>query len=118
MSASAFSLSIAIPEGGFRVTEGEAVIGGLHDAQLHHNHCDWCKSWVFTQIEPTMGFINVRSSMLDDAGWVAPYMESYTSEALPWAKTGAAHSFPEFPGMDDFGPLIGEFAEKGPRPGR
>lgn len=118
MSASAFSLTMAIPDSGFSVTAGEPVIGGLHDARLHHRHCDHCKSWVFTEIEPGMGFVNVRPSMLDDFAWFTPWIESYTNEALPWAKTGAVHSFAEFPAMEDYGALVAEFAEKGPRPGR
>ena len=60
----------------------------------------------------------LHPSMLDDFTWFEPFIESYTSEALPWAKTGAKHSFAEFPGMDDYGPLVAEFAEKGARPGR
>ncbi len=56
--------------------------------------------------------------MLDDAAWFAPYVETYTSEALPWAKTGAAYSFAKFPQMEEYGPLVAEFAAKGPRPGR
>ena len=35
--------------------------------------------------------------MLDDHGWYVPFAESCTSEALPWAKTGAAFSFEKFP---------------------
>src|SRR3546814_14815235 len=65
-----------------------------------------------------MGFTNVRPSMLDDFAWFEPFIESYTSEALPWAKTGAKHSFAEFPGLDDYVPLLAEFAEKCPRPVR
>lgn len=118
MSASAFSLSMAIPEDGFRVTKGEPVTGGLHGEQIHHRHCDRCKSWVFTEIEPALGFVNVRPSMLDDFDWFEPYIESYTSEALPWAKTGARHGFAEFPAMEDYGSLIAEFAERGARPRR
>jgi Uncharacterized conserved protein len=118
MSASAYSLSMAIPDSGFHVTEGEPVLGGLHDPGLHHWHCDHCKSWVFTEVEPSLGFTNVRPSMLDDFSWFAPFIESYTSEALAWAKTGALHSFEEFPAMEDYAPLVAEFAEKGARPGR
>jgi len=118
MSASAFSLSMAIPEAGFRVTEGEPVVGGMRGEQVRHRHCDWCKSWVFTEMEPSMGFVNVRPTMLDDAAWFQPYVETYTSEALPWAKTGAVHGFAKFPQMEEYGPLVAEFAAKGPRPDR
>ena len=110
MSASAFSLSVAIPSDGFEVITGEAVIGGLHGDQSRHHHCDWCKSWMFTRIEPDMGFVNVRPTMLDDARWFEPFIETYTSERLPWATTPAKHSYEKFPEMADYGKLIAEFA--------
>ena len=34
MSASAFSLTLAIPMGGFEVTQGKPVIGGLHESTI------------------------------------------------------------------------------------
>lgn len=57
-----------------------------------------------------MPFVNVRATMLDDAHWFVPFIETCTSEALPWAKTGAMHSFAAFPPMEAFGPLLAEFA--------
>ena len=39
--------------------------------------------------------------MLDAHGWYVPFAESFTSEALPWAKTGAAFSFEKFPDEAD-----------------
>lgn len=110
MTASAFSTTVMVPEQGFSVIAGEPVIGGLHGAESHHHHCDWCKSWLFTTF--AMPFVNVRATMLDDATWFAPYIESYTSEALPWAKTGATHSFAQFPSREDYGPLIAEYAAR------
>ena len=113
MSASAFSTSIAVPSDSFSVTAGEPVIGGLHGDQARHHHCDWCKSWVFTRIEPEMGFTNVRATMLDDTSWFAPFIETYTSEAFPWAKTGATHSYAEFPPMEAYQALVAEYAALG-----
>ncbi|RIA35508.1 hypothetical protein DFR49_4288 [Hephaestia caeni] len=110
MSGSAFSTTVMVPSAGFEVTAGAPVIGGLHGDRARHHHCDWCKSWLFTRIEPDMGFVNVRAGALDDPTWFAPFIESYTSEMLPWAKTGAAHSFPEFPSMDQYQPILAAFA--------
>lgn len=110
MTGGAYSASVAIPGPGFAVTEGETVIGGLHGDQVHHHHCDWCKSWVFTRIEPDIGFVNVRAAMLDDPSWFTPFVETYTSEAFTWAAVGAPHSFPRFPEMDAYPPLVAEFA--------
>jgi len=110
MTASAYSLSIAVPTAGFAVIAGEPVIGGLHGPQAHHHHCDWCKSWMFTRIDG-LDIVNVRPTMLDDPTWFTPFIESYTSEALPWATTPANHRFAQFPDMDEYGPLIAEFAQ-------
>lgn len=113
MTGSAFSTTITVPTSGFDVTQGAPVIGGMHGEQARHHHCDWCKSWVFTRIVPDMGFVNVRASMLDDASWFAPFIETYTSEALPWARTSAKHSYAAFPEMEAYPHLIAEFATQG-----
>ncbi|QIG81279.1 GFA family protein [Stakelama tenebrarum] len=108
MSASAFSLSVAVPVDSFEVTTGEPVTGGMHGDQVQHRHCDWCKSWVFTQI-PGAPFVNIRATMLDDPAPWEPYLEMQTAEKLPWASTPAKHSFGRFPPPDAFGPLIAEY---------
>ena len=117
MSASAFSLSIAIPSPGFAVTQGEPVIGGLH-GELHHFFCPWCMTWMFTRIEGFDDFVNLRATMLDDARWVVPFVETCTSEKLPWASSPAVHSYPTFPAMEDYPALVADFAARGVRPGR
>ena len=110
MSASAFSTTVVMPADGFELAAGEPVIGGLHGEEVRHHHCDWCKSWVFTRVVPDQGFVNVRAGALDDASWFAPFLETYTSEALPWARTGARHSYAQFPAMEEYGPLVAEFS--------
>ena len=110
MSASAFSTTITLPADGLVVTQGDTVIGGLHGAESQHNHCDWCKSWLFTRLPPEYGAINLRATMLDDATWFAPFIETFTNEKLPWATTGAAHSFATFPANEDYPRLMAAFA--------
>ena len=107
MSASAFSLSAAIPSDGFTVTKGEPVIGGLRGA-AHHYFCPHCMTWMFTKLD---GFVNLRPTMLDDATWFAPFIETWTSEKLPWATTPAVHSFAAFPALDQLGGLMKEYAQ-------
>jgi len=114
MSASAYSLSILVPAPGFAVTSGEPVIGGLH-GDSRHFHCPHCKSWMFTRPKG-LDLVNVRATMLDDHAWYAPYVETCRAEGFAWAATGAVHSFPSIPGNEVFGPLVAEFAERGPRP--
>jgi len=110
MTGGAYSVSVAVPRDGFALTKGETVIGGLHAERLHHRHCDNCKSWIYTDFEPDMGFVNVRATMLDDPSWVTPFVQSYTSEALPWALVDAPHSYEQFPSMEEYQPLLAEFA--------
>jgi hypothetical protein len=111
MSASAFSLTAIMPSAAFQVTQGEPVIGGLHGDDLHHYHCPWCKTWMFTRADVMQGFVNVRPSLLEDRAWFSPFIETMTRDKLPWARTPAKHSFEEFPPMEDFATLMREFAE-------
>jgi hypothetical protein len=112
MSASAFSLSAAIPSEGFRVTQGEPVIGGLHGASRHY-FCPHCMSWMFTRPEGIDFFVNLRPTMLDDPGWFTPFIETFTGERLPWVATPARHSYEAFPPVEDYQRLLAEFADAG-----
>lgn len=110
MSSSAYSLSVGIPAEAFEVVAGEPVLGGLHGAPKHY-FCPHCMSWMFTRIEQLDWLVNVRATMLDDIGWFHPFIETYTSEKLAFAQTGAPHSYPQFPPMEDMGRLLEEYAQ-------
>ena len=112
MSSSAFSLSAAIPSEGFQVTQGEPVIGGLH-GDIRHYFCSHCMSWMFTRPPGMDWFVNLRPTMLDNPRWFRPFIETYTSEKLPWASTPAVHSFETFPAFEDYEWLTKTFAEQG-----
>ena len=109
MSSSAYSLSAAIPADGFEVTEGEPVIGGLHGAARHY-FCGYCMTWMFTRPDGIDFFVNVRPTMLDDPKWYVPYIETFTSEKLPWATTAAKHSFATYPEMHEYEGLMAGYA--------
>lgn len=109
MTASAFSLSAAIPADGFSITRGEPVIGGLHGATRHF-FCPHCMSWMFTRPEGFDSFVNVRATLLDDPRGFVPFVETMTSEKLPWATTAAVHSFPKFPSPDEYPRLAEAYA--------
>lgn len=113
MSSSAFSLSAAIPSDGFEVVKGETVVGGLHGAEAEHHFCAHCMTWMFTRPTGIDWFVNLRPTMLEDAAWFAPFIETYTSEKLPWATTPAVHSFEKFPEFSDYERLTAAFAERG-----
>ena len=109
MTGSAFSLSLAVPEAAFAVTAGEPVVGGLH-GEVRHLHCPHCMSWMFTRPPPAFGIVNVRATMLDDARGFTPFIETYTSEKLPWVTTPAVHSFAQFPANEDYFGLTTAYA--------
>jgi hypothetical protein len=115
MTASAYSLSAAIPSDGFLIIHGEPVIGGLHGATRHF-HCPHCMSWMFTRPEGMDWFVNLRATMLDDPQWFTPFIETCTSEKLPWATTPAVHSFEGFPAFEDYQGLTEEYAALRGRP--
>lgn len=109
MTASAFSISAAIPAEGFAVIAGEPVIGGLHGPDAHHYFCPHCMSWMFTRSEGLDWFVNLRAVLLDDRSWTTPFVETYAREKLPWASTPAVHSFEALPSMEAYPALIAEF---------
>jgi hypothetical protein len=110
MTSSAYSLSAAIPNDGFQVTQGDPTIGGIHGDKACHYFCPHCMSWMFTRVPRIDFFVSVRPSMLDDWTWYTPYMETWTSEMLPFATTSAKHSFPKFPQMEDIQSLMKSYA--------
>lgn len=109
MTAGAFSLTIALPSAGLSVVKGVPVIGGLHGATRHY-HCGHCLSWLFTRPEGLDQLVHLRATMLDDARWFRPYIETWTREGLAWAKTGAEHSYETQPNFEDYGALCAEYA--------
>lgn len=115
MTASAYSLNLAIPSAGFDLVAGEPLIGGLHGPTRHH-HCGHCKAWLYTRPEGNDAMINVRVSALDDHTWFVPWVEVFTGEGYPWAKTGARHSFVDNPADVPWEPMIEEYARLGARP--
>ncbi len=108
MSASAFSLSAAIPSEGFAVIQGEPVIGGVHGPTRHY-FCSYCMSWMFTRPEGMDFFVNLRPTMLDDPSWFVPFVETMTSKKLPWACTPAVHSYEEFPAFEEYDGLVKQY---------
>lgn len=111
MTGSAFSLSEAIPSDGFAVTTGEPTIGGLHGATRHY-FCAHCMSWLFTHPEGMDWFVNVRATMLDDARDFVPFLETMTSEKLPWVTTPAVRSFEGWPTFEEYSTMSEEYARR------
>lgn len=110
LTASAFSLSLTVLSNGFQIVAGEPVIGALHKPDARYWYCDWCKCWLYTEPPAEFGFVNVRTTLLDEPDGWEPLVEVWTSEKLPWATTPARYSFPSDPPMEQFESLAEEFA--------
>lgn len=108
MTSSAFSLSALYKEENFKITTGDVTIGGLH-GKTRHYFCPHCMSWIFTHLEGIDGLVNVRATLLENAHDFRPFVETYTSEKLPWVTTPAQHSFEKFPELVDFSKLLSEY---------
>lgn len=108
MAASAYSLTAMVPADGLEVTKGETVIGGMRAPELKHHFCPHCMTWMFTR-PVGMPFVNVRPTMLDDASWFRPFMETYASTRLQFAQTGAVRSFETFPAMEEIEGLLADY---------
>jgi hypothetical protein len=108
MTASAFSLSAAIPTDAFTLTRGAPIPGALR-GEHRHMHCPDCLSWVYTNPAGMDWFVNVRATMFDDTRWAKPFIETMTSEKLDWVTTPAVHAYAHFPTEADFPALLQEF---------
>jgi len=115
LTGGAYSLTLLTPNEGFELIAGEPVIGGLHRPEIAHHFCPHCKNWLFSRPQGRP-FVNVRSTMLDDASWVRPYAESCVEDRLPGAVSGAKYSFEGFPPPEKFPELMAGFAAEGAKP--
>ena len=110
LTASAFSLSVAVPREGFSV-EGETVIGALHGAH-RHRYCAHCLNWLYTEPDGLDWLVNVRTSLFDEKDGLDPLIEVWTNEKLAWVATPAIHSFATHPEEDAYPALMKEFAAR------
>jgi hypothetical protein len=109
MTGGAFSVSSLYPAERFSVAHGDTIRGGMKTGP-NHQFCPECLSWMFTIPEGMEEFVNVRSTMFDDADEHRPYVEMCRSEALPGAASGAVRSYEGFPEESEFPELIAEYA--------
>ena len=84
-----FSVIVGVPRSAFNV-EGStlasfATTGDDHGGDTERNFCSACGAPVFSiaAVMPDIAFIKAGS--LDDASWVKPAAEVWTSSAQPWS---------------------------------
>ena len=109
MTGGAYSVSSFYPADRFAVAKGHTERGGLKTGP-DHEFCPECMSWMFTVAKEIEGFVNVRSTMFDDAALHRPYVEMFRAEALPGATSGAVRSYDTFPHESEFPELIADYS--------
>ncbi|SEM44240.1 Glutathione-dependent formaldehyde-activating enzyme [Loktanella fryxellensis] len=110
MSASAYSLSAIVPEAGFDITAGKTTRGGRGTGPLDHRFCPRCMTWICTRIAGMGDMVNVRPTLFNDTTRAAPFVKTMIVDRMPFAVTGAAHSYAGFPAEADFPALMAAYA--------
>ena len=84
-----FSVIVAVPRAALQI-EGDTIasfttVGEDHGGDTERSFCSACGSPVFSHaaVMPEVAF--VKAGSLDDASWVEPTIEAWTSSAQPWA---------------------------------
>jgi hypothetical protein len=84
-----FSVVVGVPRAALQV-EGDSIasystIGTDHGGETQRSFCSTCGSPVFSfaAVMPEVAFIKAGS--LDDASWLKPVAEAWTTSAQPWA---------------------------------
>ncbi|ALN72256.1 GFA family protein [Aureimonas sp. AU20] len=110
MTGGPYSLGAIYPSVAIAMEAGETRSIGA-DPKAGHEGCPRCASWVLTRPPGLGDIVVVRSSLFADAALFAPFVESFTSEKLPFVGPVAPHRFERFPDPDEFPRLIGAYAE-------
>jgi hypothetical protein len=84
-----FSVIVAVPYDAFKV-DGDTLasfstIGEDHGSETERNFCSACGSPVFSKAAVGPGLVFIKAGSLDDASWVQPAVEAWTSSAQPWS---------------------------------
>lgn len=84
-----FSVIVGVPSASFSV-EGEtlasfATTGEDHGRETTRNFCSACGAPVFSETPLMPDIVFVKAGSLDDASWVQPQVEVWTSSAHPWS---------------------------------
>ena len=96
-TGSPFSVLVAMPQAAFHC-EGSTLAsfsttGSDHGAETQRKFCSACGSPVFSIAAVAPDLVFIKTGSLDDASWIEPAVEAWTSSAQPWSPRfeNAAH---------------------------
>jgi hypothetical protein len=102
-SGSPFSVFVAVPLDAFNV-QGDtlkmfATTGSDHGQPTERSFCSACGSPIFSASPLLPNVALIKAGSLDDASWLEPQLEVWTSSAQPWApQVGAPTATERGPG--------------------
>ena len=114
LSASAFSLGLALAEDDLKITAGDVhewSKQGSSGKPSHQYSCATCNTWICTRPESEAGSVIVRPTTLDEHGWFRPVAQLYVRSALPWANLATLMSFETQ--FEDPAPLVEAYRAAG-----
>jgi hypothetical protein len=84
-----FSVIVGVPRAAFNV-EGDTLasfstIGEDHGGETQRNFCSACGSPLFSAAAVAPELVFIKAGSLDDASWLEPNVEAWTSSAQPWS---------------------------------
>jgi hypothetical protein len=88
-TGSPFSVIVGVPRAALEV-EGStlasfATVGEDHGGETQRSFCSSCGSPVFSLAVAAPELAFLKAGALDDASWLAPAVEVWTSSAQPWS---------------------------------
>lgn len=84
-----FSVIVGVPRESFSAA-GESLstfstVGTDHGGETQRSFCSKCGSPVFSIAAVAPELVFIKAGALDDASWVKPAVEAWTSSAQPWS---------------------------------
>jgi hypothetical protein len=88
-TGSPFTVIVGVPRAAFTV-EGStlasvATVGEDHGGETQRSFCTACGSPVFSVAAVAPELALIKAGTLDDASWVKPTIEAWTSSQQPWS---------------------------------
>lgn len=90
-SGSAFSVVVVVPLESLQIS-GDTLktydtMGEDRGELAHRSFCGHCGSPIMSTLDDMPGVAILKAGTLDDASWLQPGLEVWTSSAQPWALT-------------------------------
>jgi hypothetical protein len=79
-----FSVVVAVPLGAFQVEGSTLASFATNDGKTERHFCSTCGSPIFSAAAGAPQLAFIKAGSLDDASWIEPAVEAWTSSAQPW----------------------------------